>query len=340
MLLAGCGDGLEVRSQASVEGLDTFVVAAAEEGPGRSWDGVVKAVRQATLSAQTTGRVVEVYRDIHDRVAEGEPLLQITDVEQQSAVALARAEQAAAEATLAEAESSLRRLVELAAQGHVSRAQLDQVRAHHDAARAHREAARARLASARQQSEYTLVRAPYAAVISQRLVEPGETVAPGQPLMALHDPSVLRLETSLPQRYAERVRQQPEAAVVLEDGRRLEADRVIVYPSADPATHALRVRVELAEPDSAPVPGTTARVVFPAITGAALPHIPVAAVVVRGELQAVYVVRDGQVVLRQLRLGHRQGDQVAVLSGLREGDEVALDPVAALEALSRARGGG
>src|SRR5690625_3348336 len=135
MLLAGCGDGLEVRSQASVEGLDTFVVAAAEEGPGRSWDGVVKAVRQATLSAQTAGRVVEVYRDIHDRVAEGEPLLQITDVEQQSAVALARAEQAAAEATLAEAESCHRLLVDLAAHGPVSRAQLDTVRAYHDEAR-------------------------------------------------------------------------------------------------------------------------------------------------------------------------------------------------------------
>ena len=62
----------------------------------------------------------------------------------------------------------------------------------------------------------------------------------------------------------------------------------------------------------------------------------------RGELTGVYVVQDGRLLLRQLRLGAQIGDSVEVISGLKAGDVVARDPVAALQALAAQRkaGGG
>jgi len=73
--------------------------------------------------------------------------------------------------------------------------------------------------------------------------------------------------------------------------------------------------------------------------GPALYSVPVAALVQRGEVSAVYVLQGGQPSLRQVRLGARQAASVDVIAGLAAGDKVVLDPVAALQWLTRSRAG-
>ena len=337
--LAACSGGEPAREMPAIERLQTLVVASGEAGQGRAWDGVVEAVQQATLTAQTSGRVATVVHDVGDRVARGDVLLRLTAVEQQSAVDAARASLRAAEAVAREAEGNYRRYQELARSQYVSRAQLDQMRATRDSAVAARDAARAQLASEGQQADYTVVRAPYDGIVASRDVEPGESVAPGQPLMTVFAPGALRIQVSVPQSHAAPVRAAPRASVRLADGRQVEAARVTVFPAADPASHAVRIRVELPALDPAPAPGTTAKVVFPAAAGDPRVRIPASALVRRGELNAAYVLSDGRLTLRQLRLGARSGDEVEVISGLAPGETVAADPVAAAQALAAARGG-
>ena len=60
-------------------------------------------------------------------------------------------------------------------------------------------------------------------------------------------------------------------------------------------------------------------------------------VAARGEVTAVYVLIDGRLSLRQVRLGDAAGDQVDVISGLKPGERIATDPVAAQQALVAAR---
>lgn len=341
---SGAGDGtrglgpIEGPIQGPIQGLDTLVVATADAGGGRAWDGVVEPVRQATLSAQTSGRVAAVLRDVNDRVAAGEVLLRLSAVEQQAGVDTARAQLRAAEAAAAEAEANHRRYRELAQAQYVSRSQLEQVRAMRDSAAAARDAARAQLASAAQQTGYTTVRAPYAGIVASRDVEPGESVGIGQPLMTVFSPAGLRIEVGIPQSDAERVRAHPAATVTFDDGRRVNAGAVIVFPAADPSTHATKVRLDLPQLDPAPRPGGTAKVAFPAVAGAALPRIPASAIVRRGEVNAVYVLADGRLSLRQLRLGEAAPGGVEVIAGLRAGETIAADPVAARQALVAARG--
>ena len=71
-LVACGGDANDAAAPAPIAGLDTQAVAAGSEGGARAWDGVVEAVREAALSAQTSGRVTEVLHDVNDRVDSGE----------------------------------------------------------------------------------------------------------------------------------------------------------------------------------------------------------------------------------------------------------------------------
>lgn len=323
--LASCGSEAP-SAQVPIGGLDTLQVAAGDAANARAWDGVVEAVREAALSAQTGGRVAEVLRDVNDRVSAGDVLVRLTAVEQQAGVDAARAQLQLAEATY-------RRMAGLAEGRYVSKMQLDQ-------ARAERDAARALLAGVGQQSAYATIRAPYAGVVSVRDVEPGESVGIGQPLMTVFSPDALRIEVSVPQSDAGAIRADPVAKVAFDDGRSVDAAEVTVFPAADAATHAVRVRVRLPRLDPAPQPGMTAKVAFPAARGASFPRIPASALVQRGEVSAVYVLADGRLTLRQLRLGERTGDAIDVIAGLKAGETIAADPVAARQALVAARKAG
>lgn len=337
--LTSCGSHESSRELSPITELQTLTVRSTEAGQGRAWDGIVEAVRQATLSAQTAGRVAEVRYDVNDRVTAGTVLVRLTAVEQQAGVDTARAQLRAAEAAAAEVESTYQRYLSLSQDQYVSKVQLDQVRAARDSAVAARDAARAQVTSAGQQTDYTMVRAPYSGIVASRDVEPGESVGIGQLLMTVFAPDALRIEVSVPQSDAERIRISPVARITFDDGRAVDAGAVTVFPSADLATHAVRVRVQLPALDPAPRPGSTVKVTFPAVKGNAYPRIPASALVRRGEVNAVYVLADDRLSLRQLRLGEWSGEEIEVIAGLKVGETIATDPVAALQVLVAARQG-
>lgn len=341
LLLSACGGEPERTAAAPLPKLDTIVIAANGAASTRSWEGVVEAVREAALSAQTSGRVATMSADVNDRVVAGQVLLRLTVVEQQAGVDAARAQLRAAEASLVEAERQYQRFAALQKDQFVSRAQFDQARAARDAAVAARDAARAQVAAAGQGAEYTVVRAPYAGVVAARNVEPGETVAPGQSLMTVYAPEDLRIELRLPQSAAEAVRATPSARVRFDDGRSVDAREVIVYPSSDPISHSVVVRVVLPQMTAPVAPGTTARVAFAVAGNDRTLRLPQSAILRRGELTGAYVLQDGRLFLRQLRLGERNGvsdsETVEVLSGLKPGDTVVRDPLAATAALAAQR---
>nr|WP_246387501.1 efflux RND transporter periplasmic adaptor subunit [Chiayiivirga flava] len=317
--------------------LQTYTVAVAGTVSGARWDGVVEAVNAADLTAQTGGRVVAVEADVGDRVDAGAVLVRISAVEQQAGADTARAQLRAADARAAEATTNYARYLELAERQFVSRLQLDQMRATRDTAVAERDVARARLREAAQQTEYTVVRAPFAGIVGARRVEPGESVVPGQSLLSMHAPDGLRIEVQVPQSQAAAIRAAQRARIVLDDGRALDAAGVTVFPAADPATHSVAVRIAVPAMPDAPHPGTTASVEFPIPQPGAPPRIPRSATVQRGELSGVYVLADGRLTLRQLRLGHSRGDEVDVLAGLSGGETIAADPVAAMQAIAAQR---
>ena len=324
-------------------GMDLKAVAAITPEPsstdaGSRWDGVIEAVQQADLTAQTAGRVASVAVDVNDRVAAGQVLLRLTGVEQRAGAEAARAQAAAARAQAVEAEASYRRFAGLAQQQYVSKQQLDQALAARNAAQAAARAAEANVAQAAQQADYTQVRAPYAGVVAQRLVEPGESVSPGQPLLRVFNPGRFRIQVQVPQGVAAALRAAPQADITLADGRVLAASEVIVYPGADADAHSVTVRVQLPADAGALMPGQVASVRFPAGgESAGALWLPQSALWQRGEVTGVYVLGKDRLLMRQVRIGERRGEQVEVLSGLAKGERVAADPVRAAQALAEFR---
>ncbi|MGN2250194.1 efflux RND transporter periplasmic adaptor subunit [Frateuria sp. GZRe14] len=338
-LLAGCrsGEAPTHRESSAPVDLASRVVHLQEAPREQAWDGVVEAVNQATVSAQTAGRVIELPYDVNDTVPEGAVIVRFTDVEQKSAHNRAQAQIAAAQASYDEAEASYKRVAAIAERGLVARQQLDQERARRDAARAALQAAQAQWREVGQQLDYTVVRAPYAGIVTRRFVQLGESVQPGQPLMAGVSLKDLRVTVQVPQSAVDAIRRLNHAEVLLADGaRRVVATKLTVFPYADPDTHTFSVRLELPGDDTGLYPGMTVKVAF-AVGRERRLLVPASALVQRGELQGVYVLGQGAPQLRQLRTGARYGDAVEVLAGLDDGERIALDPAAAARWVSAHR---
>lgn len=293
----------------------------------RVWDGRVEAVNQATVSAQTTGRIAELPFDVNDYVEAGSVLMRFTDTEQKAALARAEATLEEARARLAEASQEFERFSRMIENNSISKSQFDQSRANRDAARARLNAANSGVETAKEQLEYTVVRAPYAGIVSKRHVELGELVSPGQPLISGLSLQQLRVNVDVPQSMFDAIRTIGQAHVYV-DGERIEAASLTFFPVADEAGNTFRVRVNLPDGAATLYPGMFIKVGF-VVGDTKRLLVPAGAVIRRSELSAVYVTDGEKVSLRQVRLGRRYGDSIEILAGLEDGETVATDPIRA-----------
>jgi RND family efflux transporter MFP subunit len=294
----------------------------------RLLDGTVEAVNQATMSAQTSGRIAEVYYDVDDYVEPGSPIVRFTDVEQQSALRQASAALAEAIARQNQANEEFDRVTGLFESGSASKREYDQALASREAGNARVAAARSAEETAKQQVEYTLVRAPYAGIVTERHVQVGETVGVGQPLMSGLSLEALRVVADLPQQVAAEVRKHLTAYIVTDHGR-VRADDLTIFPYAHSASNTFRVRLDLPAGQFDLYPGMFVKVAFVVGESQRL-LIPAGALLRRSEVTGVYVVDDeDRVRLRQVRVGGTYGDRAEILAGLQPGERIATDPVAA-----------
>ena len=296
-----------------------------------STEASVEAVKQSTVSAQVSGRVSAVNFDAGDYVKAGTVIVRLSAQELSSAVAGSQAQVAQAAATLANARANYERQQQLFQQKFISQAALDRATAEYRAAEAGARAARAGAGQSTALSSYTVITAPFSGVVSARHIEMGESVSPGKPLMTGFDPKDMRVIANVPQYKLAEVKASPRVAVEIPSlNKWIDATGVTVLPSADTATHSVKVRIDLPTNLEGVIPGMFARAHF-SVGSARKLMIPASAVVRRAEVTAVYVVNpDKKVSLRQIRLGVANAHgQVEVLAGLDAGNIIALQPVKA-----------
>lgn len=301
-------------------------------------DGVVEAVNKSTISAQTNGQVEAIYYDVDDVVKKGALLVKLKDTEQQAALRRAEADLRAAQAVLDDARKNYRRIKDLHTKKLVAKSDLDNAQVALNTARAKLDVAKAALEQAREQLAYTRITAPYTGIVTERHVQVGEIAHPGSPLMSGISLQQLRVAVDVPQSLIVAIREKGRAQVELPGGKWLEVRDLTVFPFADPASNTFKVRLKLPENIERLFPGMLVKTAFE--TGAAPALIaPASAVVYRSEVTGVYVLDEDQKIrFRYVRLGDALGEEaVTVLSGLQEGDEVFLDPIAAGVELKRQR---
>ena len=125
------------------------------------------------------------------------------------------------------------------------------------------------------------------------------------------------------------MRQHQQARVLPPNGETsITAARLTFFPYADPQSNVFKVRVYLPPKTAGLYPGMFVKTAFRVGEEQRL-TMPRQALAQRGEVSAVYVVKDGKVSLRQVRPGRSEGEAVEILAGLEPGETVALDPIKA-----------
>ena len=309
--------GLVATSAPWAQALSVFVVKPHVVDLTFPSDAAVEAVVQTTLTSQVSGRVVEMLVDAGQTVKKGDLLLRI-DAREASEAAVG------ASAQYINAKAHFERMKSLQKQNYISQSALDKAKADFETAQASYGQAGASLGHAS-------IKVPISGVVAQRLIEQGETAAPGRPLLTIYDPSGLRVTASVPQYQLPQMRLVTQAKVEFPELKLwVDAKSVTLLPTADAATHVSQARVGLPAELKNVIPGMFARVHF-VVGRAQRMTVPESAVVRRGEVSAVYVQdAKGALSLRQVRLGETfPNGELEVLAGLMAGENVAIDSVKA-----------
>lgn len=355
-LLTACG-GDESHSRAAAPAPAVPIQAAAVDL--RQWPNVYEAtgtVRAKTLtvvSSRVMAYVRQVNVQVGDRVREGQPLVSLDAQDLETNVRRAEAAEAevlsaipeadngvaAAQANLDLAQSTFRRMKELADKKSISNQEFDEASARLRSAQASFEMARAKrtqLDSKRAQvqqeirgatilRDYTRIAAPFSGVVTAKSAEPGTLAAPGAPLLTLEREGAYRLEASVDESRLPSVKAGQSVEVALESlDRRLAARVSEIVPSVDAASRAYTVKIDLpAVPNLRS--GVFGRARF-ALGMRSVLAIPPQAVVERGQVQSVFVIEDGSAHSRLITTGGREQGLIEVLSGLSQGEKVVSQP--------------
>ncbi|SEL50716.1 RND family efflux transporter, MFP subunit [Pseudoxanthomonas sp. GM95] len=322
--------------------------------------GYVVARRTATVSAQITGRVEEVMIEEGQRVEEGQILARLDPINADAERSLAQSQLSSSQsqvqnvqAQLTRAEAEAKRLDSLVQQQLVSRSQYDQQVADRDALRAQLETARRNVQVSRDQlkisnigKDYTVVRAPFAGVITAKAAQPGEIVSPLSAgggftrtgIGTIVDMDSLEVEVDVGEAYIGRVQPKMpvEATLNAYPDWKIPAEVIAVIPTADRGKATVKVRIALKSKDPRIVPEMGVNVSFleraddeTAKAQDAAPkgvRVPAAAVTERDGAPAAFVVVDDKVQQRTLKAGATLANDRQILGGVQAGESVVLDP--------------
>ncbi len=311
---------------------DVHVVKRGAIEAGAAVSGDLRPIEEVSIRARLEGDLVAVLVREGDRVARGQLLARFEASEQESDRQSAAADRAAAQGELANAQWNAEQSAELFRAGAIPERDLKNAQQAVAAAQARVAAADARVRSTSSFVVDTRVLAPTAGVVAARLVENGERVARGAPMFTLVRSDVLELEASVPARQSDGIRVgQP---VRFSAAGRVREGRVArVSPTIDPQSRALKVYVQIPNPDGALRGNTlaTGRIVERTVPDALV--VPSTALRQGPEASTfVYRIADGVVARTPITVGIVDEAQgiAEVLSGISEGDRVVVGNVGSL----------
>ena len=277
--------------------------------------GTVRPKLSAVIEAKVSGRIEQMLVVPGQRVKAGEKLAQLDAHEIQS-----RLDQATA--ARQQAESDLKRFTALLEQKILSQSEFDN-------AQSKFRIAVAAEAEAKTMLDYTLIVAPFDGVITRKLADVGDLAAPGKPLLQMENPDTLRLEAEVPEALIGNVKLGDKLSVrIAAVANEIEGAVAEMSPTADPNSRTYLVKLDLLGATGLRS-GQFGRVSVPVGEASAI-RVPAAAVILRGQMELVFVVVSGHAQLRIVKTGNRVGEEVEVVSGLDSGEQVVIDGAAAL----------
>ena len=332
--------------------------AAAQGGTLLDASGYVVARREATVSAKVAGKVAEVLIQEGQHVEAGQVLARLDDSNARASLAQAQAQAASVQASIAIAQAAVtddlgkyNRSVALHTRGYLSDQEVEDARAAYDTARDNLTLAQRQYAASlatvgvfQRAEDDTVVRAPFAGMITATAAQPGEIVAPvagggftRTGICTIVDMDSLEVDVDVAESFISRVTPGMPATVKLDayPDWEIPAEVITVIPTADRSKATVTVRVQLKNKDARIVPEMGAHVAFlsPAPAQTAGGPAPSRSVIVPpdavqtedGGQTVVFVITGGHAERRAVRLGDRNSAGQIIVAGVQPGEPVAVE---------------
>lgn len=316
--------------------------------------GYVTARREATVSSEVTGKVVEVLIEEGMSVEAGQVVARLDDTTQRAQRALANAQLQSARAALAETEAQLRaarlerdRLRELAVRKLVSTASVDEAEANYDALAARLATGRDNITVAEKSVALTedalddmTIRAPFGGMVVSKNAQPGEMISPISAgggftrtgICTIVDMESLEIEVDVNEAYIQRVKPGQAVSATLDayPDWQIPADVIAIVPTADRQKATVRVRIGFRERDERIFRDMGVKVAFlggesPPVSGGEQRGVLVSRESLQQDADGNFVwrVSDNTVERRSVVLGSlADRERVLILDGLQAGDTI------------------
>lgn len=332
--------------------------------------GYIVARRRATVSSKVTGKVVKVMLEEGQRVEAGQVIALLDDANWRAALAQSKAQLQQSEANVASAKTAFddakpifERSEKQKAAAVISAESFDESRAQYDQAhnnlliaQSGLDAARAGVEVAQRNLEDTVIRAPFAGIVTEKTAQPGEMVSPISAgggftrtgIGTIVDMDSLEVEVDVSENFINRVRPQQPVTIKLNayPDWDIPGSVIATIPTADRAKATVKVRIAIGQKDPRIIPEMGARVAFlgendAGAAGKTSPVagvvIPVDAITISGTASIVFVVHGSSVERRAVRLGGKTSSGQIISAGLEPGNIVALGDLSKLSDGARVR---
>jgi len=328
--------------------------------------GTLAAFDQATVSAKVPGRMKSIAVDLGSVMKQGQVIAQIEQQDyqlrlQQAEAGLAQARARVglppdgkddridpeatgtvrqAKAMLDDARLKLERAQSLVQRGVIAKAQLDGADAEHKVALSRYQDAieeirnrqalvvqrRSELEIARQQLADSTIYAPFDGVVQEKRASIGEYLSAASPIVNVVRMDPLRLRAEVPEREARNVKAGQEVRVTLEGDPNVYTGKIArISPTITAQNRVLIVEAEVRN-NGQLRPGSFARAEIVSAGGSSALAVPSNAIVSFAGIDKVILVQEGKAVEKPVTLGRRTSEWTEVLSGVRAGDVVVINP--------------
>ena len=326
--LAGCNrppaDAPPVRPVLSVKVSETDVDPL-------SLAGSVQARVDTPFSFRVLGRLTSRPVNIGDLVRKDQTLAAIDPVALQLGVRSAEADLASAQAQVANALGVADRQSTLLKTNATTQAQVDLAEQGRSGALAAEARAKAGLAKAKEELGYAVLKADFAGVVTTTGAEVGQTVQPGQMVVEIADPSLRDAVIDAPDTAATtlKIGDGFEVAAQLDPSVRIHGQVREIAPQADAATRTRRVKIALENPPDSFRLGSTITA-YPSAGVRKAVLLPASAILTKDGKTLVWVVADGKVATREVKLAPGPTNPVEVMQGLEPDMQVVTAGVHSL----------
>lgn len=330
--LAACGKKTDApadsQSVSQTVGPDNIAVASSDTlSSGPAISGTLAADREARLRAEIPGAVLQTFVDAGQQVSAGTVLARIDDAAVRDAAISARSAVTQATVAAQQAEKELQRSRSLAAAGAIADRDVESAERANLSAQAALADAKSRLSSAEKNLRSTQVRAPFAGIVAEKAVSPGDIVSPGAAMFTVIDPRSLRVEASVPASALGDVRIGAPVNFTVNGADRMLQGRITrIAPMVNAQTKQVAIQASVPNNAGVLVAGlfVEGRVASQKRLGVLVPEQAVDQT--GGVVPSVMRLKGGKVEKVDVQLGLRDEDaeRVEITTGLAAGDTVLL----------------